>query len=79
MVEHDFDNDMPRQLAVEWSDDEPRILSLDDRDLIVIEDDVNVMIDGPVSSIASGALRKPVLHVEQQYQDLFQRLRTVND
>ncbi len=79
VVEHDFDNDMPRQLAVEWSDDEPRILSLDDRDLIVIEDDVNVMIDGPVSSIASGALRKPVLHVEQQYQGLFQRLRTVND
>lgn len=78
-VDHDFDNDMPRQLAVEWLDDEPRILSLDDRDLIVIEDDVNVMIDGPVASIAGSAARKPVLHVEQQYQDLFHRMRTVND
>ncbi len=79
VVEFDHDNDMPRQLAVEWRDEEPRIYSMDDRDLIVIEDDVNVMIDGPMSSIASGALRKPAIHVDQQYQDLFHRLRTVND
>ena len=63
-------------LAVVWSDEDVTELAGDDRDLLVIEDDVNVLADTTRGSIvASGALRKPTLEIEQNYQNLFSRLR----
>ena len=72
--------DVPRELAdalaVVWSDDDSDCDSIDDRDMLVIEDDVSIMIDTPDSSfVASGAMRKPTLKVVQNYQNLFSRLR----
>ncbi len=72
--------DVPRELvdalAVVWNDDEADCDSIDDRDMLVIEEDVSVMIDTPESSfVASGAMRKPTLKVVQNYQSLFSRLR----
>jgi len=72
--------DVPRELAdvlaVVWSDDDSDRDSIDDRDMLVIEDDVSIMIDTPESSfVASGAMRKPTLRVVQNYQNLFSRLR----
>jgi hypothetical protein len=72
--------DVPRELAdalaVVWNDDEADSDPIDDRDMLVIEEDVTVMIDEPESSfVASGAMRKPTLKVVQNYQSLFSRLR----
>lgn len=72
--------DVPRELAdalaVVWNDEESDCDSIDDRDMLVIEEDVSVMIDTPESSfVASGAMRKPTLKVVQNYQSLFSRLR----
>jgi type II secretory pathway predicted ATPase ExeA len=63
-------------LAVVWDEDDIDCDAIDDRDLLVIEEDVSVMIDTPESSfVASGAMRKPTLKVVQNYQNLFSRLR----
>lgn len=72
--------DVPRELAdalaVVWNDDEADCDSIDDRDMLVIEEDVSVMIDAPESSfVGSGAMRKPTLKIVQNYQSLFSRLR----
>jgi type II secretory pathway predicted ATPase ExeA len=72
--------DVPRELAdalaVVWNDEDTDCDSIDDRDMLVIEEDVSVMIDTPESSfVASGAMRKPTLKVVQNYQSLFSRLR----
>jgi type II secretory pathway predicted ATPase ExeA len=63
-------------LAVVWDEDDIDCDAIDDRDLLVIEEDVSVMIDTPESSfVASAAMRKPTLKVVQNYQNLFSRLR----
>ncbi|HBJ38809.1 MAG TPA: hypothetical protein DDZ51_29490 [Planctomycetaceae bacterium] len=71
--------DVPRELAdalaVVW-DDDAECNPIDDRDMLVIEEDVTIMIDAPESSfVASSAMRKPTLKVVQNYQSLFSRLR----
>jgi len=69
--------DVPSQMAVVWHDDEPLEPAMDDRDMLVIEDEVTIMVDRPSSSaIGSGAMRQPTAPVEQHYQNLFSRLRT---
>lgn len=73
-------SDVPREfadvLAVVWNDEQEPVESIDDRDMLVIEDDVAVMVDSPEPSfVASGAMRKPTLKVVQSYQSLFSRLR----
>jgi len=73
-------SDLPEEvlspLAVVWSDEDVTEPAGDDRDLLVIEDDVTVLADTARGSVvASGALRKPTLEVEQNYQNLFSRLR----
>lgn len=72
--------DVPRELvdalSVVWNDEETEFDSIDDRDMLVIEEDVSVMIDTPESSfVASGAMRKPTLKIVENYQSLFSRLR----
>lgn len=48
----------------------------DDRDLLVIEEDVITRVEEPHAGfVASGGLRKPPREVDQRYQDLFSRLR----
>jgi len=69
--------DVPSQMAVVWHDDEPLESTLDDRDMLVIEDEVTIMVDRPSSGgIGSGAMRQPTAPVEQHYQSLFSRLRS---
>lgn len=72
--------DLPEELAcplsVVWSDEEVVPLQGDDRDILVIEDDVRMMIDSPQSgTVASGAMRKPPHNIDQSFQNLFSRLR----
>ncbi len=68
--------EVPKQMAVVWND-EPLEGSIDDRDMLVIEDDVTILVDQPASSmIGSGTMRQPTAPVEQHYQNLFSRLRT---
>jgi type II secretory pathway predicted ATPase ExeA len=79
-VQPDQACDVPRELAdalaVVWNDEEADCYPIDDRDMLVIEDDVSVMIDTPETSFAgSSARRKPTLKVVQNYQSLFSRLR----
>lgn len=63
-------------LAVVWSDEEVPELAEDDRDLLIIEDDIALSAEPPRGSVvASGALRKPPQEIEQNYQQLFSRLR----
>lgn len=72
----DVPGELADALAVVWNDDEAECDPIDDRDMLVIEEDVSVMIDTPESSfVASGAMRKPPLKVVQNYQSLFSRLR----
>jgi type II secretory pathway predicted ATPase ExeA len=67
--------DVPGPMAVVWSDDEATS-PIDDRDILVIEDEVTLMVDPPaVGKIGSGAMRQPPVQVERQYQGLFSRLR----
>jgi len=48
----------------------------DDRDLLVIEEDVITLVEEPhAGPLASGGMRKPPREVDQRYQDLFSRLR----
>jgi len=69
--------DVPSQMAVVWHDDEPLESTLDDRDMLVIEDEVTIIVDQPSSGgIGSGAMRQPTAPVEQHYQSLFSRLRS---
>lgn len=68
--------DVPAAMAVVWSEDDQTNQSIDDRDILVIEDEVTVMVDPPAAGvIGSGALRQPPMQVERQYQNLFSRLR----
>ncbi len=68
--------DVPRPLAVLWRDEEPHELEVDDRDMLVIEDDVTLLVDPPSSGkIGNGIMRKPPAPIDQQYQSLFSRLR----
>jgi type II secretory pathway predicted ATPase ExeA len=68
--------DISVPMAIVWSEDEPTPIAQDDRDILVIEDEVSVMVDGPASGvIGSGAMRQPAVKVDQQYQSLFSRLR----
>jgi len=68
--------EMLSPLAVVWSDEEVTEMADDDRDLLIIEDDVAMLADSPrTSMVASGALRKPTREIEQNYQNLFSRLR----
>ena len=72
----DLPEEVPSPLAVVWSDEDVTEPARDDRDLLVIEDDVTVLADTARGSVvASGALRKPTLEIEQNYQNLFSRLR----
>ena len=67
--------DVPAPMAVVWSDDEANSM-IDDRDILVIEDEVTVMVDPPaVGKVGSGAMRQPPAKVDRQYQGLFSRLR----
>ncbi|TVP97889.1 MAG: hypothetical protein EA381_13850 [Planctomycetaceae bacterium] len=60
----------PRDFEVS-STDQP-----DDRDLLVIEEDVITLVEEPhAGPLASGGMRKPPREVDQRYQDLFSRLR----
>ncbi|MGV3486081.1 MAG: hypothetical protein ACO1RT_16815, partial [Planctomycetaceae bacterium] len=69
--------DIAIPMAIVWSDDEPGPIAADDRDILVIEDEVSVIVDPPAGSlIGSAAMRQPGAHVDQQYQSLFSRLRT---
>jgi len=73
-------NDLPDELAAPlaavWSDELSDNDCFDDRDMLVIEEDVSVIIDTPDSGfVASGAMRKPSLKIVQNYQNLFSRLR----
>jgi len=71
--------DIPEPMAVVWRDDEPATIAMDDRDMLVIEDDVTVIVDPPTRGvIGSGAMRQPAKQVDQHYQNLFSRLRGVN-
>lgn len=71
--------DIPEPMAVVWRDDEPATLAMDDRDMLVIEDDVTVIVDPPTAGvIGSGAMRQPGKQVDQHYQNLFSRLRGAN-
>jgi hypothetical protein len=71
--------DVPAPMAVVWSEDDEVNQSIDDRDILVIEDEVTVMVDPPAAGvIGSGALRQPPVQVERQYQNLFSRLRGKN-
>jgi len=68
--------DVPPSMAIVWSDDEPAELPIDDRDMLVIEEDVTLMVDPPTSGKVTGAaMRQPIRVVESQYQNLFSRLR----
>ncbi len=68
--------DVPRAMAVVWHDEAPVATRLDDRDMLVIEDEVSLIVDSPqISMIGSGALRRPTQSVDQEYHDLFSRLR----
>lgn len=68
--------DVPAPMAVVWSEDDPMNQSIDDRDILVVEDEVTLMVDPPAAGvIGSGALRQPPMQVERQYQNLFSRLR----
>ncbi len=69
--------DIAVPMAIVWSDDEPATPTADDRDILVIEDEVTVMVDPPATSrVGSAALRQPAAQVDQQYQSLFSRLRS---
>lgn len=71
----DVPEELLSPLAVVWSDEEVAELAGDDRDLLVIEDDVALLAEPRGSVVASGALRKPTREIEQNYQNLFSRLR----
>ncbi len=72
----DVPEELLSPLAVVWSDEDVTELAGDDRDLLVIEDDVSMLVDPPRGSVvASGAMRKPTQEIEQNYQNLFSRLR----
>jgi len=68
--------DVPEPMAVIWRDDEPATIAMDDRDMLVIEEDVTVIVDPPsAGKIGTGAMRQPGQQIDQQYQNLFSRLR----
>jgi type II secretory pathway predicted ATPase ExeA len=74
----DIPEELACPLAVVWSDEDVPAPEGDDRDILVIEDDVTMMIDSPSPQsgfIASGAMRKPPQNIEENYQNLFSRLR----
>lgn len=69
-------SDVSIPMAIVWSDDEPTAIAGDDRDILVIEDEVTVMVDPPSGSlIGSSALRQPGTQTDQHYQSLFAKLR----
>jgi len=73
---HDIPREFASPLAIVWSDDDGDDGSRDDRDMLVVEEELSLRIDTPESgAIASGALRRPSQKVEQNYQNLFSRLR----
>jgi hypothetical protein len=73
---HDIPREFAGPLAVVWSDDESDDEAPDDRDMLVVEEELSLRIDTPESGvIASGAMRRPSQKVEQNYQNLFSRLR----
>jgi len=67
--------DVPMPMAVVWDEDLPFSDSADDRDMLVIEEDVTIMVDSPAMGIGGGAMRQPPRKIEKQYQDLFAKLR----
>lgn len=73
---HDIPREFASPLAIVWSDDDGDDEALDDRDMLVVEEELSLRIDTPESGvIASGAMRRPSQKVEQNYQNLFSRLR----
>jgi len=73
---YDLPDELVAPLAVVWSDEQSDNDCFDDRDMLVIEEDVSVIIDTPETGfVASGAMRKPSLKIVQNYQNLFSRLR----
>lgn len=61
----------PAQPAACWGE-----LPMDDSDMLVVEEDVALTVEPPSSGlVASGGLRQPSHQIEQNYQDLFSRLR----
>ena len=72
----DVPAELAASLAVVWSDEEVVAVQEDDRDLLVIEDDVTVADEAaPRSFVASGALRRPPQDIDENLQNLFSRLR----
>lgn len=72
----DVPAELAASLAVVWSDEEVVAGQEDDRDLLVIEDDVTVADEAaPLSFVASGALRRPPQDIDENLQNLFSRLR----
>ncbi len=69
--------DVSPSMAVFWRDDEPSPMATDDRDLLVIEDDIEVLIDPPSRGVVgSGSLRKPTESADRSFRNLFTRLRS---
>ncbi len=65
-----------RQESVEPASDTGAIDERDDRELLILDDDLITRIEEPHTGfIASGGMRKPPREVDQSYQDLFARLR----
>jgi len=73
---HDIPREFASPLAIVWSDDDGDDEAMDDRDMLVVEEELSLRVDTPESGvIASGAMRRPTQKVEQNYQNLFSRLR----
>ena len=65
-----------RQEPVEPASNTGAIDERDDRELLILDDDLITRIEEPHTGfIASGGMRKPPREVDQSYQDLFARLR----
>jgi len=65
-----------RQEPAEPASDTDAIDERDDREILVLDDDLITRIEeSHTGFIASGGMRKPPREVDQSYQDLFARLR----